>query len=109
MAADTVEVPAGETSARVVVRRKGNSHGATGFTWWTESGTAKPGADFVPVVPQIEHVGDGETSVSLSVPLTGASRAQPRSFYVVIDLPEGNAKLGARALTMVTLGAAAAQ
>jgi len=103
MAAATVDIPAGETSARVMVRRKGNSHGAIGFTWWTESGTAKPGTDFIPVLPQIQHIGDGETSVSLSISLTGPARAQPRNFYVVIDLPEGNAKLGARALTMVTL------
>jgi len=87
----------------VVVRRKGNSHGAISFTWWTESGTAKPGTDFVPVVPQIQRIGDGETSVSLSITLAPSARAQPRNFYVVIDLPQGNAKLGARALTMVTL------
>jgi hypothetical protein len=110
MSAATVEVAAGEASARVVVRRKGNVRGETGFTWWTESGTAKPGIDFAPVVPQVERIGDRKTSVSLGIPLIGSPRAQAKSFYVVIDLPEGNAKLGEgnaklgeRALTMVTL------
>ncbi len=37
------------------------------------------------------------------IPLLKSSRAQSKSFYVVIDLPEGNAKLGERTLAMVTL------
>jgi hypothetical protein len=103
MTVPTVEVPAGELSARIMVRRKGNLRGEIGFTWWTESGTAKPGTDFTPVVPQVAHMGDRQTGVSLVVPLLTSSRAQPKSFYVVIDVPEGNAKLGERALAMVTL------
>ena len=99
----TVEVAAGEVTARVMVRRKGNLRGEAGFTWWTESGTAKPGTDFTPVVPQVAHMRDRQTGVSLMIPLLNSSRAQPKSFYVVIDLPEGNAKLGERALAMVTL------
>ena len=103
VAVPTVEVPAGEVSARVMVRRKGNLRGEIGFTWWTESGTAKPGTDFTPVVPQVAHMGDRQTGVSLVIPLLNSSRAQSKSFYVVIDVPEGNAKLGERALAMVTL------
>jgi hypothetical protein len=103
MTVPSVEVPAGEVSARVMVRRKGNMRGGIAFTWWTESGTAKPGTDFSPVVPQVARMGDRQTGVSLSIPLLNSSRAQSKSFYVVIDLPEGNAKLGERALAMVTL------
>ena len=103
MAAPIVDVPPAEANARVVVRRKGNSRGAIGFTWWTESGTAKPGTDFAPVMPQIAIIRDGETSVTLSIPVTGSSRAQSKNFYVVIDQPEGNAELGAQALAMVSL------
>lgn len=105
MSTATVEVAAGDASARVVVRRQGNLRGETGFTWWTESGTAKPGIDFAPVVPQLERIGDRKTRVALNIPLLGSPRAQAKNFYVVIDLPEGNAKLGERALTMVTLPA----
>jgi serine/threonine protein kinase len=103
MAAPIVDVPPAEANARVVVRRKGNLRGAIGFTWWTESGTAKPGTDFAPVVPQIAIIPAGETSVTLSIPVTGSSRAQSKNFYVVIDQPEGNAELGAQALAMVSL------
>jgi len=103
MASDTVEVPAAESLALVSVRRKGNLRGETSFTWWTESGTAKPGIDFSPMVPQLGHIGDGLSSVSLSIPLSKAPRAQSKSFYVVIDQSEGGAALGARTLTMITL------
>jgi serine/threonine protein kinase len=102
-AADTVEVPAGQPSAQVSVHRKGSLRGETSFTWWTESGTAKPGADFSAVVPQLAYFGDGKSTVSLSIPLSIALHAQAKSFYVVIDHSEGGAALGARTLTMVTL------
>jgi len=103
LAADTVEVGTSEPSAQVSVHRKGNLRGSTSFTWWTESGTAKPGTDFSAVVPQLAYIGDGKSSVSLSIPVSNGRHAQPRSFYVVIDQSEGGATLGARTLTMVTL------
>jgi serine/threonine protein kinase len=103
LAADTVDVPAGQASAQITVHRKGNLRGETSFTWWTESGTAKPGADFSAVVPQLAYVGDGKSTVSLSIPLSIAPHAQAKSFYVVIDQTDGGATLGARTLTMVTL------
>jgi hypothetical protein len=98
-------VPEGEVSAQVPVHRRGSLRGETSFTWWTESGTAKPGVDFSAVVPQVAHVGDGKSNFSLSIPLTGAKRTQSKSFYVVIDQSEGGALLGGRTLTMVTLSA----
>jgi hypothetical protein len=104
-----VDVPAGDSSARVIVRRKGSLRGETAFTWWTESGTAKPGNDFQPMVPRVERFQDGKSSVSLDIPLAGTLRTQPKSFYVAIDMPEDGAKLGARTLTMVTLMATASQ
>jgi serine/threonine protein kinase len=103
LAADAVDVPAGQASAQITVHRKGSLRGETSFTWWTESGTAKPGADFSAVVPQLAYVGDGKSSVSLSIPLSIAPHAQAKSFYVVIDQTEGGATLGSRTLTMVTL------
>jgi cytoskeletal protein RodZ len=103
LAADTVEVGTSEPSAQVTVHRKGNLRGSTSFTWWTESGTAKPGADFSAVVPQLAYFGDGKSTVSLSIPVSGGRHAQPKSFYVVIDQSEGGAPVGGRTLTMVTL------
>ncbi|HEX3915450.1 MAG TPA: protein kinase [Steroidobacteraceae bacterium] len=103
LAEDTVDVPANESSAAITVHRKGSLRGETSFTWWTESGTAKPGADFSPIVPQLAHIADGKASVTLQVLLSNAPHALPKSFYVVIDQSEGGAALGARTLTMVTL------
>jgi serine/threonine protein kinase len=103
LATDTVEVAANDPSAQVTVHRKGNLRGSTSFTWWTESGTAKPGADFSAAVPQLAYIGDGKSTVSLSIPVSNSRHAQSKSFYVVIDQSEGGAMLGARTLTMVTL------
>ncbi len=103
MVADTVDVLSSETTARVTVRRKGSLHGDTNFSWWTESGTAKPGRDFAAVAPRVEHIGNGSVSVSLSIPVLNTPRARAKSFYVVIDRTETGAAVGARTLTMVTL------
>ena len=103
LAADTVDVQPGDTTARVVVSRRGNIHGDASFTWWTESGTAKPGQDFSAVTPRAEHIADGSGSVTLSIPISGAPRTQSKSFYVVIDRSDSGPALGARTLTMVTL------
>jgi hypothetical protein len=90
--------------AHVVVRRKGSSRSDVSFKWWTESGTAKPGRDFVPVKSQVEHIESGQTAVSLIIPVVrDSARRQSRSFYVVIDEPSDGATLGSRTLTMVTL------
>jgi Protein kinase domain len=103
MAADTVDIQPGETTANVVVHRKGNLHGETSFTWWTESGTAKPGRDFAAAVPRVEHFEDGSKSVILNIPVSASPRTQPKSFYVVIDRTDTGAALGEHNLTMVTL------
>jgi serine/threonine protein kinase len=103
LAADTVDVPPTERSARVVVHRTGSLRGAAPFTWWTESGTAKPGVDFIPVLPRTGTIEDGSNGVSLDIDISATSRRQSKSFYVVIDQAESGAALGPRTLTMVTL------
>ena len=104
MVADTVDVDAAEQAARITVRRRGTLHGDASFRWWTESGTAKPGRDFAPVIPRVEHIADGSGSVSLIIPILSTPRGKSKSFYVVIDRTEsGGAALGARTLTMVTM------
>ena len=103
MVTDTVEAPPGDHVIQVTVRRRGSLRGETRFNWWTESGTAKPGADFVAVVPRIERMEDGQASATLTVAVTDVLRAQPKSFYVVIDEAEGGALLSGRRLTMITL------
>jgi serine/threonine protein kinase len=103
MAADTIDVPAADMAAHVAVHRTGNLRGEASFTWWTESGTAKPGREFAPMMPRVEHIADGSSGVTLSIPVSGAPRTQSKSFYVVIDRIESGTALGPRTLTMVTI------
>jgi serine/threonine protein kinase len=104
LASGTLDVPASATTAHVTVRRTGSTHGAVAFSWWTESGTAKPSEDFAPIVPRVERFQDGQSSLSLSVPLSSTPRTQAKSFYVLIDRPDDSAApLGKRTMTMVTL------
>jgi serine/threonine protein kinase len=105
MAADTVDVEPSEPAARVTVRRRGNLNGDASFVWWTESGTAKPGRDFTPVVPGVEHIADGSGSITLNIPVLSTPHGKSKSFFVVIDRNDasGGAALGARNLTMVTI------
>jgi serine/threonine protein kinase len=104
LAADSISVAPADPAARIVVHRSGNLHGDATFSWWTESGTAKPGHDFVPVAPHEEHIGDGKSALTLYVPVVVDSRRrQPKSFYVVIGSPSAGASLGAHTLAMVTI------
>jgi hypothetical protein len=105
MAADTVDVEPSDREARVTVRRRGNLRGGASFTWWTESGTAKPGRDFTPVIPTAETIADGRGSITLNIPVLSTPHGRSKSFFVVIDRNEsgGGAALGARNLTMVTI------
>jgi hypothetical protein len=103
MAADTIDLPTGERTAHVIVRRKGNPRADSRFTWWTESGTAKPGVDFTAVAPHGEAFADGGGTLTLNVPVSDLPRSQPKSFYVVIGPAETGASLGPRTLTMVTI------
>ena len=90
--------------ARVAVHRSRTLRDDVSFKWWTESGTAKPGQDFVPVKTQIEHIEPGKNSVNLVVPIVmDPARRTARNFYVVIDEASDNAALGPRTLTMVTI------
>jgi len=104
LAADSISVSPADPAARIVVRRSGSLRGDAKFSWWTESGTAKPGHDFVPVAPREEQIGDGKNAVTLYVPLIiDSRRRQPKSFYVVIGSPSPGASLGAHTLAMVTI------
>jgi serine/threonine protein kinase len=104
LAADNVEVAPGDAMARITVRRSRALRDEVSFKWWTESGTAKPGQDFVPVKTQVEYIENGKNSANLVVPLVmDPARRTARNFYVVIDEASDNAALGPRTLTMVTI------
>jgi hypothetical protein len=104
LAQDDVDVPASESVAHVLVHRSRTMRGDVSFSWWTESGTAKPWRDFTPVKSTVEHIADGRNTADLIIPVAAdPARRDPRSFYIVIDEASGNAALGPRTLTMVTL------
>jgi serine/threonine protein kinase len=104
LVADNVEVSPTEGTARVMVHRSRLLRGDASFSWWTESGTAKPGRDFVGVKSQVEHIENGKDAASLVIPIVvDPSRRQSRSFYVVIDQSSDTAAVGPRTLTMVTI------
>jgi serine/threonine protein kinase len=104
LTADTVDVLPSESVAHLVVRRTRSLKGDANFTWWTETGTAKPGQDFVPVKSQVETIENGKTSVSLLIPIVvDPRRRESRSFYVVIDQASDTAAVGPRTLSMVTI------
>lgn len=104
LSADNVEVPLTDPAAHVLVKRTGNLHADVGFTWWTESGTAKSGQDFMNVKPHEERFEQGKSVINLFVPVVSdPTRRQPKSFYIVINDPSDGASLGKRTLTMVTI------
>jgi hypothetical protein len=104
LAADNLVLSGDASMAQVIVKRTRSLRGEVSFSWWTESGTAKPGRDFVTVKPQLEHIEAGQSSVNLVVPvMSDPTRRVTRNFYVVIDEPSDNATLGTHTLTMVTL------
>jgi len=103
-AQDTTEVLPGDPIAQVTIRRKGNLRSDATFTWWTESGTAKAGVDFVGVTPRVERIEAGKDRISLIVPVVyDSKRLETKNFYAVIDQPGPGASLGARTLAMVSI------
>ncbi len=104
LTADNVQVSAAEQVAQVTVRRSRAMRGDASFSWWTESGTAKPGRDYASVKSQVEHISEGKNSMTLAVPiLPDPTRRQSRSFYIVIDAASEDAAVGPRTLTQVTI------
>ncbi len=107
LADEAIDVPPSDPAARVVVRRKGNLRGVVNFTWWTESGTAKPGKDFVAVAAHQEQIDDGKATVNLFIPVVAdTTRQQAKSFFVVISDPSPGATLGDRTVMKVSISAA---
>lgn len=101
-----LEVPAGSPAARVLVRRTGGLQSEARFSWWTESGTAKPGQDFEAITAHDERFERGTSTHNLYIPIIADStRQQPKNFYVMIGDPSDGASLGARTLMMVTIAA----
>ncbi len=106
LAADTLEVAPLQAVASVTVQRHRNYRNGVSFSWWTESGTAVPGQDFVPVNARTDYIGAGESETHLVVPIVSDPRRRlAKTFYVIVGDPSDNASLGSRTITMVTIPA----
>lgn len=104
LAAYSFEVPPGEPAAHIVIRRSGSLRAETSFSWWTETGTAKPGVDYEAVVSHVESIAAGKNTVNLFIPVvTDSTRREPKNFYVVISDPSPNTTLGTRTVAMVSI------
>jgi serine/threonine protein kinase len=106
LAADTLEVLPLQPVASVVVQRRHNYRNGVSFSWWTESGTARPGQDFVAVKARTDFIAAGENETHLLVPIVADPRRHlSKTFYVVVGDPSDDATLGSRTITMVTIPA----
>jgi serine/threonine protein kinase len=106
LAANTIEVDPTQPAASVVVSRRHNYQRGVSFTWSTESGTAKPGQDFMPVTSRTEYIAAGAPQTRLLVPIVENPRRHlSKTFYVVVNTPGEGATLGARTITQVTIPA----
>lgn len=102
--ADSYAVNAGDSAARIVVRRSGNTSGDLDFVWWTENATAVADVDYVAWGHRTEKFPSGHSSVTLLVPIINDStRAAPRRFQVVIGSVDNGARLGATTHATVQL------
>jgi hypothetical protein len=101
---EVMSVPGDQPVARIRVRRRESLKGEVSFTWWTESGSAKIDQDFRRISPRPAIIDDGADGVELLVPLVeDPSRDKPRAFYVKIDEPGSNARLGELTLMQVLI------
>lgn len=104
LASETTEVSNNAPTALVPVRRRGNLLREATFIWWTETGTAKAGADFDPVAPRIETIKAGQDRINLQIPIVSdPKRRQTKNFFVVIDQPGPHVLLGPRTAAKVSI------
>ena len=95
--AERIKVLPGERFAQITVVRSA-AEGRSGFTWWTEGSTAKPGSDFVAQNPTTQFFTQGRRSTNLFVRLlANQSRKNSQVFYVAIGKAEGDSTARATA------------
>jgi len=106
LATNSVDVPPLQPVASVPVSRRHNYREEVSFTWSTESGTAKPGQDFMPVKSRTEYIAAGAPLTRLLVPIVQNPRRHlARTFYVVVNTPGEGVTLGTRTIAQVTIPA----
>ena len=95
MSTNSYRVGAHKNFAEIHVRHANAAGGDMTFTWWTEPGTAMPGADYVAQERTIQLLSERNQLASLFVKLVpDVSRKHHAVFYVVIAEPSNGAILG---------------
>ncbi|MFI4914676.1 MAG: serine/threonine-protein kinase [Steroidobacterales bacterium] len=96
--------PAGQPTARIVVRRLGNSDNDIHFVWWTEAGTAKANVDYASFGEKREHLKQGEHELTVFVPIVSSpARRAPATFYVALAIPSPGSNIASVERTAVTI------
>jgi serine/threonine protein kinase len=84
----------GTKFAEIHVRRSAAQVDKTNFVWWTESGSAVEGNDFVAQGRSTAYFSPGDHLATLFVKLVPtAKRKKPQVFYVVISDPSAGAEI----------------
>jgi len=82
-------VSEGDAAAAVLVLRDGDRRAASAVTWWTSSGTAMAGTDYVDLGKVVVKLAPGEQNRTIRIPIIGDQVAEgPESFYVHLATSE---------------------
>jgi serine/threonine protein kinase len=95
LTADTYRVRSDENFVEINVRRSIESRDNSGFVWWTEAASARPGSDFVPQPRTTQLFLKGRHSAKLFVRiLPNQLRTRTQMFYVHIGASVAGYALG---------------
>lgn len=111
MVADTVAAREGNGAVRIPVQRFGGLSRGLEFTWWTESGSARPGADYGDLDTQTARFAPGAARVTLVVPLVDDAVIEPPESFSVrirVDRPGADPGFAASSVTIIDDDAEAA-
>ncbi len=85
LSADQYSVQPGDSAARILVHRTGNTRSEARFVWWTENASASADQDYVAWGRRVQRIPAGQGSVTLLVPIIkDPTRNSARKFYVLI-------------------------
>jgi serine/threonine protein kinase len=95
LTADTYRVRSDEHFVEINVRRSNESPNNSGFVWWTEAASARPGSDFVPQPRTTQLFLKGRHFARLFVRiLPNQLRTRTETFYVHIGASSTGSALG---------------
>jgi hypothetical protein len=104
IATDNYRIRSGEKFAEIHVNRAFGKAGESSFDWWTESGSAAGGPDYVPQARTTKFFLPGARTASLFVKVfSNDARNRAETFYVMIGNPSSGSSLGPISKAAITL------